>query len=47
MNILPANDVENFVKFSQEVVEKFEEKQRTEALLYVEVPDKYLDPLLN
>ncbi|KAL4470333.1 hypothetical protein ABPG74_011944 [Tetrahymena malaccensis] len=47
LNILPVNILHQFNSFQKQVIEIYEEKQRTEALLYAEVPEKYLDPLLN
>ncbi|EAR89515.2 ubiquitin elongating factor core protein (macronuclear) [Tetrahymena thermophila SB210] len=47
LNILSESIQNEFNSFQSRVIEMYEEKQRTEALLYAEVPEKYLDPLLN
>ncbi|KAL4502426.1 hypothetical protein ABPG72_012013 [Tetrahymena utriculariae] len=47
LNILPESIQNQFNSFQKKVIQMYEEKQRTEALLYAEVPEKYLDPLLN
>lgn len=47
LRIITVEETKSFMELSEKIIKVYNQNQQRDALLYVDVPEKYLDPLLS